>query len=520
MNSHFSTAALKWLSLVGVIWLQTFNGTNADFPAYSSQLKYLLSISQVQLNNLAVASDAGKLLGWLSGVAAHFFPLWLVLFIGAALGLVGYGFQYLFIVREVSLAYWQVLILNLLAGNSICWINTVCYLATMQNFPADSRIALSLSTSYQGLSAKMYATVVDAFIPARYVKGSYLLLNSVAPIAVSTVFAPFLRRFEVGDRPGITNCGFVALISVAFVTGIYAVVGSVGAHIPPMVLAIGLLILMVAPLTLPIGVSIREVLEQKWKSRDIRVFDYSVENESGDGLDKVVAEGSGHGDEEAGRFENGRIEEKEELEWAVNELLRSLNFWLYFMVYLMGATLGLVFLNNLGQIAESRGHSKTSTLVSLSSSCGFFGRLMPSIVDYYSSKWKVNLPRTISMGMLMVPMVVAFFMLAISSTSITLYVSTAVLGVCTGAISSISVSATPELFGTKNFGLNHNIVVANIPLGSFFFGYAASVLYDREGGGTGRCVGMACFQRTFISWGCVSSVGVLLSIWLFIRTRK
>ncbi|KAF3776237.1 hypothetical protein EJ110_NYTH48744 [Nymphaea thermarum] len=158
MNSLFSTAALKWLSLVGVIWLQTINGTNSDFPAYSSQLKYLLSISQVQLNNLAVASDARKLLGWLSGVAAHFSPHWLVLFIGAALGLIGYGFQYLFTLREVSLAYGQVLILNLPARNSICWINTVCYLGTMQNFPADSRIALSLSTSYQGLSAKMKST--------------------------------------------------------------------------------------------------------------------------------------------------------------------------------------------------------------------------------------------------------------------------------------------------------------------------------------------------------------------------
>ncbi|CAN6463297.1 unnamed protein product [Victoria cruziana] len=514
MNSFFSTAVLKWLSLIGVIWLQTINGTNTDFPAYSSQLKYLLCISQVQLNNIAVASDAGKLFGWVSGVAARFFPLWLVLFTGAALGLIGYGVQYLFMVREVSLAYWQVLVLNMLAGNSICWINTVCSLATMQNFPAHRRVALSLSTSYQGLSAKMYTTVVDAFFPGRYVKGSYLLLNSVVPVAVSALFAPFLKRFETGQSFDILNHGFVALISVAFVTGIYAVLGSVYARIPPMVFAIGLLILMVAPLLQPVGASIREALDRRWGSRDMRVFDYSVENVSGE--DKA-AERSDRGDEEAGRY--GRMEEKAP-ELHVKELLMSVDFWLYFLVYLMGATLGLVFLNNLGQIAESRGHSGISTLVSLSSSFGFFGRLMPSIVDYYSSKWSINLPRTISMGTLMVPMVAAFFLLAASSTNTSLYVSTAVLGVCTGAITSIALSATPELFGTNNFGLNHNIVVANIPLGSFFFGYVASVIYDREGGSTGRCIGMACFQRTFIAWGCVSSVGVLLSIWLFIRTRK
>ena len=64
-------------------------------------------------------------------------------------------------------------------------------------------------------------------------------------------------------------------------------------------------------------------------------------------------------------------------------MLRRIDFWLYFFVYLFGATLGLVFLNNLGQIAESRGYSGTSSLVSLSSSFGFFGRLMPSIGDYF-----------------------------------------------------------------------------------------------------------------------------------------
>ena len=32
-------------------------------------------------------------------------------------------------------------------------------------------------------------------------------------------------------------------------------------------------------------------------------------------------------------------------------------------------------------IVESRGYCRTSSLVSLSSSFGFFGRLMPSIVD-------------------------------------------------------------------------------------------------------------------------------------------
>lgn len=123
--------ALQWLSLVGIIWLQSIAGTNSNFPAYSSELKRILSISQLQLNNLASASDAGKLLGWISGVAAVHLPLWLVLLIGSLLGMLGYGLQYLFLADllppSASLSYWQIFFLTVLAGNSICWINTVCY---------------------------------------------------------------------------------------------------------------------------------------------------------------------------------------------------------------------------------------------------------------------------------------------------------------------------------------------------------------------------------------------------------
>ncbi|EMS55942.1 hypothetical protein TRIUR3_26243 [Triticum urartu] len=84
-----SPTSVHWLSLVGSVWLQTINGPNSDFPVYSSELKTVKGISQVQLNFLAFASDAGKLFGWFAGVAALYVPLWLVAVVGAAFGLVG-----------------------------------------------------------------------------------------------------------------------------------------------------------------------------------------------------------------------------------------------------------------------------------------------------------------------------------------------------------------------------------------------------------------------------------------------
>lgn len=95
----------KWMILVATIWIQAFTGTNFDFSAYSSDLKSILGISQVQLNYLAVASDLGKVLGWSSGLALMYFPLWVVLFMAAFMGLFGYGFQWLVIKDIITLPY-------------------------------------------------------------------------------------------------------------------------------------------------------------------------------------------------------------------------------------------------------------------------------------------------------------------------------------------------------------------------------------------------------------------------------
>ena len=84
--------------------------------------------------------------------------------------------------------------------------------------------------------------------------------------------------------------------------------------------------------------------------------------------DKEVEEG-GEGCREEERWETWVRRE-----YGVQELVASMEFWLYFMVYGCGGTLGLVYASNLGQISRSRGISDT-VLVSISSSFSFFGKL-------------------------------------------------------------------------------------------------------------------------------------------------
>ncbi|XAR60799.1 hypothetical protein NMG60_11034314 [Bertholletia excelsa] len=505
--------ALRWLSLVGAIWLQSISATNSNFPAYSSHLKQLLSISQLQLNNLAFASDAGKLFGWLAGTAAAHLPLWLVLAIGSLLGLLGYGLQFLFLAGFIpSLSYWHVFLLTALAGNSICWINTVSYIISIHNFPFDRQLAVGVSTSYQGLSAKIYTDIVHAvspYSPSEKAK-TYLLLSSSLPLLVCALSAPVVRDIS-GEKSRRMEGGFIVLFVITVATGVFAVASSFGSlqiRLNPWLLVTVMVVFLLAPLVVPLYEKAREKLQKKCLiRRERRVHHVQMEE---------VEEGTRREESEVGIQEVSVMEEV-----RATEMLKRVEFWLYFFVYLSGPTLGLVFLNNLGQIAESRGCSSTSSLVSLSSSFGFFGRLVPSLLDYYTRS-KCVPSRPASIAAMMAPMAGSFFLL-VNKTNAVLYVSTAVIGVCTGAITSLAVATTTELFGVKNFRVNHNIVVASIPIGSFVFGDSAALVYRKHinsSSGDGRCMGMHCYQLTFVIWGFLCLVGTLLAVVLHARTVK
>ncbi|XP_060176048.1 protein NUCLEAR FUSION DEFECTIVE 4 [Lycium barbarum] len=512
----------QWMNLVGALWLQSMAGTNTNFPAYSSQIKKLLSISEVQLNNLAFASDAGKLLGWFAGIAANYLPLWLVLLIGSSLGLIGYGVQYLFLTNHIhSLSYWHVFSLTFLAGNSICWINTVSYIVSIQNFPLDRQVAVGLSTSYLSLSAKIITDIVDVINVSTSSDRAktYLLLNSVLPLFFAIIVAPLIRETKV-EKSRKLSAGFRVMFVITLATGTYAVITSMGSGntklLPRLLILMGMGIFLVLPILVPLSERINEHWHGKcWIRRDPRICDLSNLEEEIRTPQEEINSGVNKEDNDVG------FSVREEI--GAKKMLMRVDFWLYFFVYLFGPTLGLVYLNNLGQIADTRGCTATSSLVSLSSSFGFFGRLLPSLFDYLFSGSKYAISRPATIAVILAPMTGAFFLL-LNSSHIALYISTAIVGICTGAITSISVSQTTELFGTKNFGVNHNIVVANIPIGSFLFGDLAAMLYRRQGNSTstndGSCSGMKCFQTTFVIWGCLCFLGTCLAFILHTRTQK
>ncbi|CAF1710759.1 protein NUCLEAR FUSION DEFECTIVE 4-like [Brassica napus] len=544
----------KWMILVATIWIQAFTGTNFDFSAYSSDLKSVLEISQVQLNYLAVASDLGKVFGWSSGLALMYFPLWTVLFTAAFMGFVGYGVQWLVITNFVSLPYIMVFLCCLLAGLSICWFNTVCFVLCISNFPANRSLALSLTVSFNGVSAALYTLAYNAINPTS--PELYLLLNALIPLVISfAAIIPILRQppFEPLPPDGVRRDSlmFLLLNILAALNGVYLLLFESNSSdvTSARLLFGGAIILLILPLCIP-GL----VIARNWYLRTIHasfrlegsgfilvdpdelelhkgMLAQEADRESYQFLNEDVVQNTvktiaaEEGDADELLITRGQLEVLG-TEHSLKQLLCRVDFWLYYVAYFCGGTIGLVYSNNLGQIAQSLGQSsKTTTLVTLYSSSSFFGRLLSATPDYIRAKF--YFARTGWLAIALLPTPIALFLLASSGTASALQVGTALIGLSSGFIFAAAVSITSELFGPNGVGVNHNILITNIPIGSLIYGVLAALVYDSHGS-TGIksmtdsvvCRGRGCYYLTFVWWGCLSVLGLGSSLVLFIRTRR
>ncbi|XP_022858894.1 protein NUCLEAR FUSION DEFECTIVE 4-like isoform X2 [Olea europaea var. sylvestris] len=495
----------KWMIVVATIWIQAFTGTNFDFSAYSSELKAVLGVSQVQLNYLATASDLGKALGWSSGLALMYLPLWMVMFLAAAMGLIGYGVQWLVIRNLIALPYFVVFLLCLLAGCSICWFNTVCFVLCIKNFPA--------------------------VIPI-------LLQPPVDPLSPDAV-----------KREQLT---FLKLNLLAVITGLYLLFLHSSNASTARFLFAGAIFLLILPLGIPGIIYARDWFKRTiYKSFQLEGSGFmlvdaddlelhkellSRENSVANGLIYTAnVEDSVHGVSR----QNTRASEGCSCETVLSQdrlvmlgeehkakmLLSRIDFWLYYLAYFCGGTIGLVYSNNLGQIAQSLGQSSmTSRLITMYSSFSFFGRLLSATPDFIRTKF--YFARTGWLVIALLPTPIAFFLLAATDAEMALQAGTALIGLSSGFIFAAAVSITSEIFGPNSVGVNHNILITNIPVGSLVYGFLAATFYDsnaesRPGLMTDSlvCMGRKCYFLTFVSWGCISILGLASSLILFLRTR-
>ncbi|KAJ6383841.1 hypothetical protein OIU78_027188 [Salix suchowensis] len=393
-NNQMKSRLSSWLTLGCITLLQALSAPRFIFSACSSLMEQNYHISHVQLNNVIVASETGRLFGFVSTAAATCFPAWMILFIGLVSGLVGYGVQCLCISHRIpALSFWQALLLSALAGNSSCWINTYCQLLATRNFKNSYRTIIDITTAYSGLSAKILTSVVEG-IEGR--KGStnssiYLLLTCLVPAAAGLLVALIhicLEFMESGDSDVFPSV-FVIIIA----TGVYTVIESVAPayeFVSSQLRAVILVLVLAIPFAIAILTAAADGFSaEKYHSGQVTRRESNNSGESNPRKSsqevKIAVGKEGEADQktegEGGCNDKGLFINDS----GMKQLLLNVDFWMFYLVNACGPTLVMVYLNNLDRITRSRSMDEASFLLEISSAFGFFGRIFSAMFHWEKS---------------------------------------------------------------------------------------------------------------------------------------
>ncbi|KAL8556417.1 hypothetical protein ACS0TY_004022 [Phlomoides rotata] len=511
MSFEFSPAspAGKWLGFVSAVWVQAISGNNYTFSNYSDALKSLMALTQLELNNLSVAKDVGKAFGIFAGLASDRLPPSVIILIGSIIGFVGYGVQWLVVSRCIQpLPYWAMCIFLCLGGNSTTWMNTAVLVTCIRNFRRNRGPVSGILKGYVGLSTAIFTDLCSALFaddPAKF-----LLMLALIPFFVCLTAIFFLREVPPSSSAADDSKYFGVINVLAVIIALYLLAYDVtGTHgrLFSQVFAAVLLILLISPISIPIYVAAMDFLRSSAVAVD---------------FERNVGEPLLTAAEEKVEVVEKRAPVLGE-DHTVFEALRRVDFWILFVSFLCGVGTGLAVMNNMGQMGLALGYEDVSIFVSLTSIWGFFGRIFSGSLSEYFIR-KAGTPRPVWNAASQIVMAMGYILMAFAMPG-SLYVGSIIVGICYGVRLAVTVPTASELFGLKYYGLIYNILILNLPLGSFLFsGLLAGLLYDAEAtttpGGGDTCIGPHCYRLVFLVMAIACVVGFGLDVLLSIRTRS
>lgn len=523
-----TSPAGKWLGFVTAVWVQSISGNNYTFSNYSDALKSLMALTQLQLNNLSVAKDVGKAFGILAGIASDRLPTPIILLIGCVEGFVGYGVQWLVVSRRIQpLPYWAMCVFLCMGGNSTTWMNTAILVTCMRNFRKNRGPVSGIMKGYVGLSTAIFTDICSALFsddPA-----TFLLMLMVVPFVVCLTAIAFLREIPPSstaseEREETKYFGVINVIAVVIAIYLLAFdVSGIHGRLFSQLFAAVLLVLLASPLAVPIYLVLKDLV--RWPGSEKLDMEGNATREPlllAQETVAVVVEEKKKGEERGAAV----VEEKKKPaigeDHTIWEALKTVEFGILFASFLCGVGTGLAVMNNMGQMGLALGYVDVSIFVSLTSIWGFFGRILSGWVSEYFMR-KAGTPRPIWNAASQILMAVGYILMAMALPG-SLYVGSIVVGICYGVRLAVTVPTASELFGLKYYGLIYNILILNLPLGSFLFsGLLAGFLYDSQAtptaGGGNTCIGAHCYRLVFVVMSIACVVGFGLDILLAIKTK-
>ncbi|XVE89027.1 hypothetical protein DITRI_Ditri19aG0117000 [Diplodiscus trichospermus] len=532
-----------WVGLAAAVWVQISAGNGYTFPLYSTALKSVLGLTQQQVTILGVANDFGESVGLLPGIACNKFPPWAVLLVGVFACFLGYGVIWLVLSQTINgLPYWVLWIALVVASNSNAWFGTAVLVTNMRNFPLSRGTVAGILKGYIGISAAVYTVLYSSLLEKSASKLLLFLTLGLPVICLALMY--FIRPCTPpsGEDSSVhvhfvfTQAASVLLaIYLLTLTVLYDTI-SISDAVSYVLLAI-VFIFLLSPLGIPVKMTLFRA-----NAETLTPLAGSTEHLTQGEGDSTQAEpllspsssasnlGSFFESEYTSDVETllavgeGAVKEKRRPrrgeDFKFHEALVKSDFWLLWVVYFLGVGSGVTVLNNLAQIGVAFGVDNTTILLSIFSFCNFVGRLGSGALSEHFVRTRA-IPRTLWMTFTLIIMVLAFVLYALALSG-TLYVSTALLGVCYGFQYSLMVPTASELFGLKHFGIIYNFMQIGNPTGALLFsGLLAGYVYDAEAAkqGSSTCLGAECFRLTFVVLAAICGLGTILSILLTIRIR-
>ncbi|KAF2578719.1 hypothetical protein F2Q68_00003679, partial [Brassica cretica] len=396
-SSSSYSSALKWLGFVTAVWVQSISGNNYTFSNYSSALKSLMNLNQLQLNNLSVAKDVGKAFGILAGLASDRLSTPVILLIGCFEGLLGYGVQWLVVSRTITpLPYWQMCVFLCMGGNSTTWMNTAVLVTCIRNFRRNRGPVSGILKGYVGLSTAIFTDLCTALFsndPA-----SFLVLLAVVPFAVCLTAVFFLREIppaSSADEESEETRYFAVFNIVAVVVAVYLqsydIIG-VKTGVFAVAFASILLFLLFSPIAVPFHAFIKS-LNRGEQDVEGQIQEPLLSSEIAEEKEVIAVEAAAAAVEE----ENLVGERKRPVlgeDHTIMEAMLTVDFWVLFVSFLCGVGTGLAVMNNMGQIGLALGYTDVSIFVSMTSIWGFFGRILSGTLSEHFLKYMPSSTRS------------------------------------------------------------------------------------------------------------------------------
>ncbi|KAK9818151.1 hypothetical protein WJX72_007867 [[Myrmecia] bisecta] len=475
----------------------------------------------------------------------------ITLMIGLVLHLGGYTALYCAASGMFRPPYWVVVAIAVVAFNGGSWVDTTCIATSVRNFPHDRGTAVGILKSFVGISAATYTTLyVAAFRPHAI---RFLLFIGIAPVVIGIVAIPFMNHvpfrqrseLELHETSCTTGMRFGIAYQVVLTMGLAQMAAAIfGAHRLDhhmrVVMLVGSIVLLLPLLAIPYRSGGLRARPARRTSED-EAFDLIPAKEvcrirlalaatfgrpaGASGVDEPLLMSDAGLEAQPLVADRARTPgDAFPVDLTPWQCQSSINYWLLFLVFGIDTSMGMLFLNNLGQIVQSRGgsHDGQALLVSLFSVLNATGRLaFGYIPERTLHLWGV--PRSFFLVVVAAASTMVAAWAAVASVQ-ALSAVAFVWGFAYGGHWSLMPALASEVFGLTHFATNYCLLQMATSIGSYTLatklaGYLYQQSVTRHGDSDNICLGQDCFRLTFLIAAGLGLLSTLLATILLYRTR-